>query len=81
MTKLIPKTLKNKNGSISLGRSTFVLLMITSIVKYWWVGTDIPPNLYMTLATVLVYELGKKGRDTYEAIKSNSTTTTVDTEP
>lgn len=79
MTKLIPKTLKNKNGSISLGRSTFVLLMIISTVKFWWAGVDIPPNLYMTLATVLVYELGKKGRDTYESIKKTSTT--VDTEP
>lgn len=35
-------------------------------------GLDIPPNLYMTLATVLVYELGKKGRDTYETVKNKT---------
>lgn len=62
------KTFLNKDGTLSIGRTTFALLMCTCF-NFWWDGVDIPPNLYMCFATVLVYELGKKGRDTYETVK------------
>ncbi len=66
------RTFLNRNGSISIGRTTFVILLFISIANFWAMGLDIPPNLYMTLATVLVYELGKKGRDTYETVKNKT---------
>jgi hypothetical protein len=77
--KYLPKTLKNKNGSLSLGRFFITVLLLFSIGRYWSLLIDIPPNLAVIIITLLGYELGKKGRDAYVDIKKP--TTTVDTEP
>jgi len=73
------KTLKNKNGTWSLGRVFITLLLLFSIGRFWALAIDIPANLALIIVTFLGYELGKKANSTIAELKNP--TTTVDTEP
>jgi hypothetical protein len=61
MTNLI----KDSDNKVSIGRLTLGLLMTLAIAKFWYFGLEIPDTMASTLAALLLYELGKKGRDAY----------------
>ncbi len=58
------------DGTISMGRSFLVLLLILAILKFWWIGINIPSTLETTVMSLLGYELGKKARDAVVKVKT-----------
>lgn len=58
------------DGTLSIGRTFLVLLLILAILKFWWIGIDIPSTLETIVMSLLGYELGKKARDTVIKVKT-----------
>lgn len=51
------------DDTLSLGRSFLVMLLLLSIIKFWFIGIDIPSTLETIVLALFGYELGKKARD------------------
>ena len=57
--------IRDLDGEVSLSRSFLIMLLLLAIIKFWYLGIDIPGTMETILMSLLAYELGKKGRDTY----------------
>lgn len=60
------------DGTISMGRSFLVLLLLLAILKFWWIGINIPSTLETIVMSLLGYELGKKARDAVIKVKTRN---------
>lgn len=60
----------DSDGTISMGRSFLVLLLLLAILKFWWIGINIPSTLETIVMSLLGYELGKKARDAVVKVKT-----------
>lgn len=58
------------DGTMSMGRTFLVLLLLLAIYKFWFIGLDIPATLETIVMSLLGYELGKKARDAVVKVKT-----------
>jgi len=65
------------NKNVSQGRFWTNILLVLSCMQ-WWKGQDIPMGLGSLIATLLLYNYGKKLKFTKEGFVEDKTTTTDD---